>query len=196
MKGTFYAKKCRKVGPPDYLFKKYSYTHQFRTSLHCTLAEHNFTLRIGYTRRCQPDIGRPHALILQLHVVVENGVREHDLELATCEVASRTGMMPVSEKQELCGDGNNIISLTILLEPHFREAEAFKLFGVFVRFRVVMCLCRTDTDCSSLRNTGAIRQCVILLGNSRHDDCFCQRKAYTGWRGTHDFPAESFAATP
>ena len=81
---------------------------------------------------------RPHS------PVVENGVREHDLELASCEVASR--MTPVSERQELRGGGNNIIFLTTLLEPHLREAEAFKLFGVFVRFRVVMCLCRVDTD--------------------------------------------------
>ena len=58
-----------------------------------------------------------------------------------------------------------------------------------------MCLCRIDTDCSSLRDTGAIRECVILPGNSL-ERCFCQRKAYTGWSGTHDFPAESFAAIP
>ena len=54
----------------------------------------------------------------------------------------------------------------------FREAEAFKLFRLFVRFWVVMRLCRIDTDCSSLRNTGAIWDCVILPGNSYHDDCF------------------------
>ena len=161
----------------------------------CTLAEHNFTLRSGYTRRYQPDIRWPHTLILHLHFVVENGVREHDLEFATCEEALRTGMMPVSKKQELWGGGNNIILLTILLEPHFCEAEAFKLFRVSVRFRVVMCLCRIDTDCSSLRNTGAIRECIILPGNSHHEDGFCQRKAYTGCSSTHDVPAESFTAT-
>ena len=99
MKGTFHAKKCRKVGEPEYLFRNFSYIHQFGTSLRCTLAEHNFTLRIGYTRRSQPDIRRTHALILHLHFVVENGVREHDLELASCEVASRTGKTPVSERQ-------------------------------------------------------------------------------------------------
>ena len=38
-------------------------------------------------------------------------------------------MRPVSERQERWGGGNNIIFLTILLKPHFREAEAFKLFG-------------------------------------------------------------------
>ena len=159
-------------------------------------AEHNFTLPIGYARRCQPDIRWPHALILHLHLVVEKGVSEHDLELASCEVASRTGMTPVSERQELWGGGNNIKLLTALLEPHFREAETFKPFGVFVRFRVVMCLCRIDTNPSSLRNMGAIRECVILPGNSPHDDCFCQCKTNTGWSGTHDFLAESFPATP
>ena len=82
-------------------------------------------------------------------------------------------------KARTLGRGVNIIFLTILLEPHVSEAETFELFGVFVRFRVLMCLCRIDTDCSSLRNTGAIGECVILPGNSRHDDCFCQRKAYT-----------------
>ena len=81
-------------------------------------------------------------------------------------------MTPISEMQDLWGGGNNIVFLTILLEPQFREAKAFKLFGVFVRFQVVICLCRIDTDCSSLRNTGAIRECVILPGNSRHDDRF------------------------
>ena len=105
-------------------------------------------------------------------------------------------MTPVSERQELWGGGNNITFLSILLELHFREAEAFKLFGIFVSFRLVTCLCRIDADCSFLRNTGAIRECVILPGNSRHDGCFCQRKSYTGWSGTHDFPAESFAAGP
>ena len=50
-------------------------------------------------------------------------MREHDLELASCEVASRTGMTPVSERQELWRGGNNITFLTVLLEPHFREAE-------------------------------------------------------------------------
>ena len=55
-------------------------------------------------------------------------------------------MTPVSERQDLWGGGNNIIFLTILLEPHFREAEAFRLFGIFVRFRVMMCLCRVDAD--------------------------------------------------
>ena len=127
MKGTFHAK--NEVGELEYLFRNFSYIHQFGTYLRCTLAEHNFTLRIGHsTRRCQPDIRWPHALILHLHVVVENDVREHDPELASCEVASRTGMMPVSKRQELWGDGNNITFLTILLEPHFREAEAFNLF--------------------------------------------------------------------
>ena len=60
-------------------------------------------------------------------------MREHNLELASSEVASRTGMTPVSERQELQGGGNNIIFLAILLELQFREAEAFKPFGVFVR---------------------------------------------------------------
>ena len=105
-------------------------------------------------------------------------------------------MTPVSERQQLWGGGNNIMFLTILLEPHFREAEAFEVLGVFVRLRVVMCLCQVDADCSSLRNTGAIRECILLPDNSRHDDCFHQHKAYTGWSGTHDFPAESPAATP
>ena len=100
-------------------------------------------------------------------------------------------MTPVSERQELRGGGNNIIFLTIVLELHFREAEAFKLFGGFVRFRVVMCLCRIDTNW----NTGAIRECVSLPSNSHHDDCFCQCRAYTEWSGTRDFPAESFVAT-
>lgn len=108
-----------------------TYIHQFRTSLRCTFAEHNFALRIGHTPRCQPDIRGPHALILHLHVVVENGMREHDLELASCEVASRTRMTPVSESEELWGGGNDIIFLTILLEPHFRKAEAVKLFRIF-----------------------------------------------------------------
>ena len=63
--------------------------------------------------------------------------------------------------------------LTMLLEPHFREAEAFEVFGVFVRFRVVMCLCRVDADCSSSRNTGTIRKCVILTGSSHYANCFC-----------------------
>ena len=123
-------------------------------------------------------------------------MREHDLELASCGVASNAGMTPLSERQELWGGGNNIIFLAMLLEPHFREAEAFELFGVFVRFRVVMYLCRIDSDRSSLRNTGAIRECVILPGNWHHEDCFCPRKACIGWSGTHDFPAESFAETP
>ena len=61
-------------------------------------------------------------------------MREHDLELASCEVACRTGMTPVSDRQDLPGGGNNIISLTVLLEPQFREAKAFGLFGVFVTF--------------------------------------------------------------
>ena len=43
-------------------------------------------------------------------------------------------MTPVSERQELWGGGNNITFLSILLELHFREAEAFKLFGVFRKF--------------------------------------------------------------
>ena len=104
-------------------------------------------------------------------------------------------MTPVSERQEPWGGGNDIIFLT-MVEPHFRKAKVFKPFGVFVRFQVVMCLCRIDTDRSSLRNTGAIRECVNLPGNSRHDFCFSQHNAYTGWSGTHDFPAESFSATP
>ena len=46
-------------------------------------------------------------------------------------------MTPVSEMQELWGGGDSIICLTTLLEPHCCKAEAFKLFKVFVRFRVV-----------------------------------------------------------
>ena len=183
----------RKVGEAC---RKVSCIQQLGTSLRSTFTEHNFSLRIGYTPRSRPDIRGPHALTLHLHVVVENNVREHDLEPASCEVASRTRMTPVSKRQELWGGGNNILFLTILLEPHFREAEAVKLFGIFVRFRVMMCMCKIDTNCSSLRNTGAIRECVILPGNSLHCDCFCQRKVYTGWSGTHNFPTESFAATP
>ena len=61
-------------------------------------------------------------------------MREHDLELASWELGSRTGMTPISERQELRGGGNNIVFFTILLEPHFREAEALKLLRVFVTF--------------------------------------------------------------
>ena len=130
MKAHF-TQKNRKVGEPEHLFRKVSHIHQFGTSLRCTLAEHNSTLRIGYTRRCQQDIRWPHALIFHLHLVVENGVHEHDLELASCEIPSRTGMTPVSQRQELRRGGNHITFITILLEPHFREAEAFKLFRGF-----------------------------------------------------------------
>ena len=91
----------RIVGEPEYLVGKVSSIHRFGTSLRWTFTQHNFTLRIGYTPRCQPDIRWPHALILHLYVVVENGGREHDLKLASYEVASRTGMTPVSERQEL-----------------------------------------------------------------------------------------------
>ena len=98
MKGTFHAKE--KLASQS-AYSEYIYIHQSRMLLHCTLAEYNFTLQIRYTRRCQPDIRWPHALILHLHVVVENSVREHDLELASYEVASRTGMTPISERQEL-----------------------------------------------------------------------------------------------
>ena len=132
MKGTFQAEKCRKVGEPEYLFKNF---HIYISSERLYVARlRNITLPFGlgkYTRRSQPDIRWPHALILHLHFVVENGVREHDIELASCKVASGTSMTPVSERKELWGGGNNNIFLTILLEPHFREAETFKLFGRF-----------------------------------------------------------------
>jgi len=198
MKGTFHAKRWReKLASQSTCSEKF---HTYSGSERLYVARlRNITLPFGlgiHDDANQTSGGRMYALILHLNVVVEYSVREHDLELASCEVTSRTGMTPVSERQELWGGGNNIIFLTILLEPHFREAEAIKLFGIFVRFRVVMCLCKIDSDCSSLRNTSAIRECVILPGNSHHYDCFCQRKVYTGWSGTHDFPAESFAATP
>ena len=98
-------------------------------------AEYNFTLGIWYAQQCQPDIRVLDTLILHLYDVVESSVCEHYLELASCEVPSRTGIMPLSKRQELWGGGNNIIFFTILVEPHFHEAEVIKLFRIFI------CMC-------------------------------------------------------
>ena len=138
-------------------------------TLPCTSAKHNLSLPIGYTGRCKPQIRRPHTLILHLHVVIENCVRKHDLELASSKEASGTGTASMSEQQELWGGGDHIVFPgTILQQPHFREAKAVKLIGVVVLFWIIVSWRTIDTDCGSLGNKGAVGECVILLSNSPH----------------------------
>jgi len=85
----------RKVGKPEYLFRKVSYI-----SSECLYVPRFRNIALGIHDDANQTSGlRGRTPILHLHVVVENNVRKHDLELASSEVASR--MTPASERQEV-----------------------------------------------------------------------------------------------
>lgn len=65
----------------------------------------------------------PGNTLLEFHVIVQNDVRHHCLELINGEEASRAGMLAMTEWNELFGSIHALLADCIALRAHLRNLK-------------------------------------------------------------------------